>query len=70
MTTPPTAEITPGVAKVNWSAELAVLVPFGVVTVTSTSPADSAGEVAVMEVPELTVKAVAADEPNATAVAR
>jgi hypothetical protein len=39
------------------------------VTVTSTVPADWAGEVAVIEVAELTVKLVAATDPKLTAVA-
>ncbi len=55
--------------KVNWSAGEVALVPPGVVTVTSTVPAPSAGEVAVMEVALLTVKLVAAVAPNDTAVA-
>ncbi len=45
------------------------LVPPGVVTVTSTVPAVPAGAVAVMLVALLTVKLVAAVEPNLTAVA-
>ena len=40
--------------------------PPGVVTVTSTVPADSAGEVAVIEVAEFTVTAVAVMLPNIT----
>src|SRR6202165_1452048 len=56
-------------AKLNWSAELVALVPAGAVTVTSTVPAASAGEVAVMEVAEFTTKVVAAVEPKLTAVA-
>ena len=43
-------------------------VPLGVVTVTSTVPVP-AGEVAVIEVAELTVKLVALAAPNFTAVA-
>ena len=43
-------------------------VPPGAVTVTSTAP-EPAGEVAVIEVAELTVKELAAVDPNATAVA-
>jgi hypothetical protein len=47
--------VTVGAAsKVNRSAELVVLVPTEVVTVMSTLFADSAGEVAVIEVPEIT----------------
>ena len=51
------------------SAEPVALVPPGVVTVMSTVPAVSAGAVAVMLVALLTVKLVAAVEPNLTAVA-
>jgi hypothetical protein len=43
------------------------LVPFGVVTVTSTVPV-SLGEIAVIEVVELTVKLVALTEPKLTAL--
>ena len=49
----------------NWSAELAALVPPGPVTVTSTVP-DPAGEVAVIDVAEFTVTPDAAAPPNAT----
>ena len=45
------------------------LVPPGVVTVTSTVPADCAGSSAVMLVAPLTVKLVAVVEPKVTAVA-
>jgi hypothetical protein len=45
------------------------LVPAGAVTVTSTVPAGSAGEIAVIEVGDVTVKLVALVEPNVTAVA-
>jgi hypothetical protein len=45
------------------------LVPPAVVTVTSTVPADPAGELAVIEVAELTVKLVALLEPSSTALA-
>jgi hypothetical protein len=41
----------------------------GVVTVTSTSPAEPAGDVAVIDVSETTVKDAAAVEPNETALA-
>jgi len=44
-------------------------VPPGVVTVTLTVPALSAGEVAVIDVAELTVKLVAAVLPKSTTVA-
>ena len=50
----------------NWSAEPVAEVPPGVVTVTSTVPALPAGEVAVIEVAELTVKPVPAAAPNLT----
>ncbi len=54
----------------NRLAEPVTLVPLGVVTVMWTvPPARSAGEVAVIEVDELTEKAVAGVEPNPTAVA-
>ena len=45
------------------------LVPPGVVTVTSTVPADCAGSTAVMLVALLTVKVVAVVDPKLTAVA-
>jgi hypothetical protein len=51
---------------VNWSADEVAEVPPAVVTVISTVPADSAGEVAVKEVDELTVTAVAVTVPNIT----
>jgi hypothetical protein len=54
---------------VKWSAEVAVEVPLEVVTVTSTVPADPAGELAVIEVAEFTVNEVASVVPNLTAVA-
>ena len=50
----------------NWSAEPVALAPPAVVTVTSTVPADSAGDVAVIEVVELYVTAVAVMVPNIT----
>jgi hypothetical protein len=57
-------------ANVNWSADgLAAEVPPGVVTVTSTVPADSVGLVAVTDVGLLTVTPVAAVVPKSTAVA-
>jgi hypothetical protein len=40
-------------ANVNWSADEVALVPYAVVTVTLTIPADSAGDMAVIEVGEL-----------------
>jgi hypothetical protein len=46
-----------------------VAVPPGVVTETLTAPAGAAGVVAVMDVAEVTVKAVAGAEPNVTTVA-
>jgi len=54
---------------VNWSALEVAEVPAGVVTVTSTVAADSAGEVAVTEVSLLTVTPVAAVVPKLTALA-
>jgi hypothetical protein len=54
----------------NWSdGGLTAEVPAGVVTVTSTVPVASGGEVAVMEEAELTTKVAAAVAPNLTAVA-
>ena len=53
----------------NLSALLVGLAPLGVVTVTSTVPALSAGEVQVMEVSETTLTLVAAVTPKLTAVA-
>ena len=52
----------------NWSAELVAEVPPAVVTVTSTTPADCGGAVAVIDVAEFTVKPAATD-PKATALA-
>jgi hypothetical protein len=57
-----------GARNVNTAAAPVALVPSGVVTVTSTGPADCAGAVAVIDVSELTVKA-AAVEPKSTLVA-
>ena len=51
------------------SAATVTLVPSGVVTVTSTLPAGSGGEVAVICVAESTVKLAAAVEPKLTPVA-
>ena len=53
----------------NWSAADVADVPPAVVTVTSTVPVAPAGEVAVMDVAELTVNPVALVAPNLTAVA-
>jgi hypothetical protein len=53
---------------VNWSDPELPLVPPGPETVTSTVPAISGGEVAVIEEGELTVKLVAAVVPKSTAV--
>ena len=59
-----------GRTKVNWSAAPVALVPPPVTTVTSTMPAPSAGEVAVMDLALLTVKLVAGlPDPKLTAVA-
>jgi hypothetical protein len=53
---------------VNLSTALIALVSLGVVTVMSTVPSPP-GEVAVIDVGELTVKVLAALEPNCTLVA-
>jgi hypothetical protein len=53
---------------VNWSAADVADVPPTVVTVTSTGPAELAGDVAVIEVAESAVT-VAGVEPKSTAVA-
>src|SRR5258708_3806226 len=53
---------------VNWSAAEGADVPAELVTLTSTTRADSAAVTAVIEVAELTVKDWAATEPNMTAV--
>ena len=59
-----------GRLKVNWSAgAFTTEVPPGVVTVTSTVAAASAGEMMVIEVDELTTRPVPAVVPNLTAVA-
>ena len=55
-----------GDTNVNWSADDVALVPYVVVTVTFTVPADSAGEMAVMDVDEFTVVAVAVTLPKST----
>jgi hypothetical protein len=60
--------VTMGVT-VNRSASEMALVPQVLVTVTSTFPAGSAGETAVIEVADLTVKLAAPVAPNLTAVA-
>jgi len=54
---------------VYWSVGLVVLVPEGVVTVTSTLPVDSAGLVAVICVGLMTRNLFAATFPKSTAVA-
>ena len=61
--------ITGAATKVNWSAELVLLVPPAVVTRTSTVPALPTGETAVICVALFTVKDVAAVAPKLTAVA-
>ena len=58
--------IVGGGTNVNWSAELVELVPYVVVTVMLTVPADSAGDMAVMESGEFTVTAVAVTLPKST----
>ena len=52
----------------NWSAAVVAEVAIELATVTSTVPAEPAGDVAVIEVAELTVKPVAFVAPNLTAV--
>jgi hypothetical protein len=61
--------VGPGVAKENRSAALAVLVPPGVVTATSTVPVAPAGDVVVIDVADTTVNGTAEAVPNLTAVA-
>lgn len=53
----------------NWSQDTVADVPPVVTTVMSTVPADPAGETAVIELSELTVKLTAAKPPKYTAVA-
>ena len=55
-----------GDANVNWSADEVALVPYAVVTVTLTVPADSAGDMAVIEVDEFIVISSAPVDPKAT----
>jgi hypothetical protein len=50
-----TEDTVGAVSYTNWSPEFVIDVPEGVVTVTSTVPALSAGAVAVMEIALLTV---------------
>jgi hypothetical protein len=65
----PIAVSDAGESNMNLSAALAADVPPGVVTRMSTVPADAAGEVAVIDVLELTVTLLAAwPAPNATVV--
>ena len=64
-----TAATVGAASYVYWAAGLATFVPEGVVTVMATGPpARSAGEVALIEVGEVTKKVAAGLEPNATAV--
>ncbi len=53
-----------GDTNVNWSADDVALAPYAVVTVTLTVPADSAGDMTVIEVDEFTVVAVAVTLPK------
>ncbi len=64
-----TFEIAGAATKVNSSLALTGLVPFGVVTVTSTSPGACAGAVAVIWVGVSTVKLAAGVTPKFTSVA-
>jgi hypothetical protein len=54
---------------VNVSWTPVALVPLAVVTVTSTFPLDADGEVAVIDVADVTVNDVAGSAPKSTAVA-
>jgi hypothetical protein len=54
---------------VKLAAATALLVPFGVVTTIACTDALCAGDTAVIEVSDTTVKLFAANEPNPTAVA-
>jgi hypothetical protein len=65
---PGLTDVTVGGVKVKVSAGPVALVPLGVVTVTSTGPTDSAGEVAVIEVSEFSMNN-ADVPPKSTAVA-
>jgi hypothetical protein len=58
----------PGITKVKWSAADVALVPPGLVTVTSTTPAACAGLTAVSSVSDWAVKLVAAVAPKWTEV--
>jgi hypothetical protein len=69
MTVRPGPELLAELLNVNWSAVDVGEVPRAVVTVTSTAPADSAGETAMIDVSELIEKYVAATLPNETPVA-
>jgi hypothetical protein len=64
----PVFGVTPEMVGVNSNVSVAEmgLVPFAVVTVTSTFPTVSDGETAVIEVAEFTAKLVALVEPNLT----
>src|SRR5439155_25949853 len=64
-----TEEHGPGGIYVNWSPACAGLVPSGVVTVTSTTPAACAGLVTVIFVSETTTTFVPAAAPKCTEVA-
>jgi hypothetical protein len=64
-----TALTVGGATKVNWSLELVGDVPLELVTVTSTVPAEWAGEVVVISVSETTVNEAAAVVPKWTDVA-
>lgn len=59
----------PAYMYVKRSALLVALFPPAVVTVTFTAPAEPAGDSAVIDVAETTVKLFAAAEPNLTALA-
>jgi hypothetical protein len=59
---------TLGALNVNWSAAPVVDVPLGVTTVMSTVPAASAGETAVIKVPDHNLNEIAAVVPKLTCV--
>jgi hypothetical protein len=61
--------VTVGGPNRKWSCDEIALVPRGVVTVTSTAPAVAAGDTAVIDLAESTLKLAALVEPNLTPAA-
>lgn len=61
--------VSVGASNVNFAFNVAALLPLGVVTATSTVPVDPAGDSAVIDVAELTVKPTASVGPKSTDVA-